>query len=96
MLLCLAGFFIYGPQALVGIAAANQATKKYAATATGLAGLFGYASTIISGFGLGYVAEHYGWNWAYVTMITMSLIGMFTFALMWKAKMDGYDRLNAQ
>ena len=28
--LCAAGFCIYGPQALIGIAAANQATKKAA------------------------------------------------------------------
>lgn len=50
--LCATGFFIYGPQALIGIAAANQATKKAAATANGLTGLFGYASTAISGVGL--------------------------------------------
>jgi sugar phosphate permease len=51
---------------------------------------------VVSGAGLGYVAEHYGWDWAYITMITMALIGMFIFSLMWRAKMDGYDRLNAQ
>ena len=96
LLLCCAGFCIYGPQALIGIAAANQATKNFAATASGFTGLFGYASTVVSGAGLGYVAEHYGWDWAYITMITMALIGMFIFSLMWRAKMDGYDRLNAQ
>ena len=48
-LLIVAGFFVYGPQALVGISAANLATKKAAATAVGLTGLFGYASTILSG-----------------------------------------------
>ena len=63
------GFCIYGPQALIGIAAANQATKKAAATANGLTGLFGYASTVVSGVGLGFVAQHYGWNWAYVGII---------------------------
>lgn len=95
LLLCGAGFCIYGPQALIGIAAANQATKKYAATATGFTGLFGYASTIVSGTGLGYVAQHYGWNWAYITMITMALVGMLVFSLMWRAKMDGYARINS-
>ena len=48
-----AGFFIYGPQALVGIAAANIATKRAAATAGGFCGLFGYGSTIVSGWGMG-------------------------------------------
>ena len=51
--LCAAGFCIYGPQALIGIAAANQATKKAAATANGLTGLFGYAST----------ARFGAWDW---------------------------------
>jgi len=41
IILMAAGFFIYGPQALVGIAAANMATKRAAATAGGFNGLFG-------------------------------------------------------
>ena len=79
----MAGFCIYGPQALIGIAAAQQATKKAAATANGFTGLFGYASTIVSGAGLGYLAQHYGWNHAYIAMIAMALVGMAVFLLMW-------------
>ena len=45
-----AGFFIYGPQALVGIAAANIATKRAAATAGGFCGHI--APTIPSSEGL--------------------------------------------
>lgn len=89
--LCAAGFCIYGPQALIGIAAANQATKKAAATANGLTGLFGYASTVVSGVGLGFVAQHYGWNWAYVGIIGVAVVGMLVFLLMWGARADGYD-----
>ncbi len=89
--LCAAGFCIYGPQALIGIAAANQATKNAAATANGLTGLFGYASTVVSGVGLGYVAQHYGWNWAYIGILAMALIGMVVFLMMWGAKADGYE-----
>ena len=89
--LCAAGFCIYGPQALIGIAAANQATKNAAATANGLTGLFGYASTVVSGVGLGYVAQHYGWNWAYVGILGMAVVGMLVFLLMWGARADGYD-----
>lgn len=88
--LCAAGFCIYGPQALIGIAAANQATKNAAATANGLTGLFGYASTLVSGVGLGYVAQHYGWNWAYVGILAMAVVGMGVFLLMWGARADGY------
>ena len=89
--LCAAGFCIYGPQALIGIAAANQATKKAAATANGLTGLFGYASTVVSGVGLGFVAQHYGWNWAYVGIIGVAIVGMLVFLMMWGARADGYD-----
>jgi len=91
LLLSMAGFCIYGPQALIGIAAANQATKKAAASANGFTGLFGYASTIVSGVGLGYVAQHYGWNFAYIAMIAMAIVGMLIFLLMWGAKRDGYE-----
>ena len=49
VVLAMAGFFIYGPQALIGIAASNQATNRAAATANGLIGMFGYASGIVSG-----------------------------------------------
>ena len=80
--LCAAGFCIYGPQALIGIAAANQATKKAAATANGLTGLFGYASTVVSGVGLGFVAQHYGWNWAYVGIIGVAVVGMLDNAVL--------------
>ena len=89
--LCAAGFCIYGPQALIGIAAANQATKKAAATANGLTGLFGYASTLVSGVGLGYVAQHYGWDWAYVGILSVAVVGMAVFLLMWGARADGYE-----
>jgi OPA family glycerol-3-phosphate transporter-like MFS transporter/OPA family sugar phosphate sensor protein UhpC-like MFS transporter len=90
MVLCSAGFCIYGPQALIGIAAANQATKKAAATANGFKSMFGYASTIISGIGFGYVAQHYGWNYTYIAMIVTSIIGMGVLMLMWNANADGY------
>jgi len=34
-LLCCCGFFIYGPQCLIAVIAANLATKRAAATAVG-------------------------------------------------------------
>ena len=89
--LLLIGFFIYGPQALVGIAAANIATKDAAASAVGLTGLFGYASTVLSGWGFGYVAEHYGWNYVFIGLFAAAIIGVGVMGLLWKAKANGYD-----
>ena len=90
LLLMAAGFFIYGPQALVGIAAANMATKRAAATAGGFTGLFGYASTLVSGWGLGYLATNYGWSLAISVLIGLGITGTLVFMLAWNAKADGY------
>ena len=96
--LAMAGFFIYGPQALIGIAAANQATKSAAATANGLTGIFGYASVFVSGLGIGAMVDWvnritpgHGWNYVFLLMIAMALVGMCIFLAMWRAKATGYD-----
>lgn len=90
LLLGLAGFCIYGPQALVGIAAANIATKKAAATAVGFTGLFGYGSTLLSGWGLGLLAENLGWNYAVGALVFIAIIGTVIFLFAWSAKANGY------
>lgn len=88
--LALAGFFIYGPQALIGITAANLATKRAAATAAGFTGLFGYASTIVSGWGLGLLVQRSGWDVAFGALLAIGACGTFMFILAWSAKAHGY------
>ncbi len=90
-ILAVAGFFIYGPQCLIGIAAANLATKRAAAASAGLTGLFGYASTLVSGVGIGWLAENHGWNAAFILLAISAGIGSLLFALCWPAKAHGYD-----
>ena len=89
-LLGAAGFFIYGPQCLLAVAAANLATRKAAATAIGLTSIFGYASTVLSGWGLGALVQHYGWNAAFAGLIIVAGFGSLLFALGWGAKAHGY------
>ena len=84
------GFCIYGPQALLGICAAQHATNRASATANGILGIFGYLSTIVSGFGFGFVAQHYGWNAAYITIFVCAVIGLLTILTIWGAKATGY------
>lgn len=93
--LAMAGFFIYGPQALIGITAANLATKRAAATAAGFTGLFGYASTLVSGVGLGYVVEHYGWSIGFGVLLAIGAIGTLMFILAWPAKAHGYQNASS-
>ena len=91
LLLCMAGFFIYGPQCLIGIAAANLATKRAAASSVGLTGLFGYASTTLSGWGLGKLVELRGWDAGFAGLLIVAGIGTVVFAFGWNAKAHGYE-----
>lgn len=94
-ILAMAGFFIYGPQALIGIASANQATKDASATANGLAGVFGYLGSFLSAIGVGYISDAYGWNMVFFLFIGVGILGAVTFVSMWAAPRDGYARSNA-
>lgn len=92
-LLAAAGFFIYGPQALIGITAANLATRRAAATAAGFTGLFGYASTLVSGWGLGLLVQSAGWHVAFGALLAIGAGGTFMFLLAWRAPAHGYQTL---
>ena len=82
------GFFIYGPQALLGIATTQQATPRAAGVAGGFVGIFSYASTVLSGVGFGYVAQCWGWNAAYATICCAAVFGGLALLAMWRA--DAY------
>lgn len=90
----MASFFVYMPQALIGIACSNQATKRVAASANGLAGIFGYASTTVSGLMFGFLADHFGWNSVFEVAIVFGVIGVILFAFIWNAPADGYSKAN--
>lgn len=100
LILACAGFCIYGPQALIGIATSKQATKKGAATANGIVGIFGYLSVLISGLGFGALVDAInrvspgsGWNYVFMIMIGIAVLGAVLFAFIWGMKADGYDKL---
>ncbi len=57
LIMSLIGFFIYGPQCLIGCVASTIATKKAGAASSGLTGLFGYLATIVTGFGVGLIVD---------------------------------------
>jgi len=92
LLLMGAGFCIYGPQALIGIVAANQATKEAAAMANGFTGIMGYASTLVSGLGVAFIKTHYGWGVTLCSFAVFAIVGMGLFLFAWTADADGYRR----
>ena len=79
---------------MIGIVAANQATKEAAAMANGFTGIMGYASTIVSGIGIAFIKEHYGWGITLGSIAGFALIGMVLFALAWNANATGYKTEN--
>ncbi len=82
------GFLVYGPQMLVSVAAADYASKKAAATATGMTGLFGYLGSAVCGIGVGLVVDRWDWDGGFV-LFTAAAVGglvLFTVALLWTPK----------
>ncbi len=56
------GFLIFGPQMLIGMAAAELVDKEAAGTATGFAGLFAYAGAACAGWPVGWIIDKFGWG----------------------------------
>jgi len=56
------GFFIFGPQMLVGMIPAELAGKKAAGAATGFVGLVAYIGAATAGYPLGLISDHFGWK----------------------------------
>lgn len=86
LLLLAIGFCVYGPQFLVGVMVADQAGKHAAAAAIGLTAIFGYASSLLSGLGLGAILERHGWTGGFAMLTTCALAAAIPFALAWPAR----------
>jgi OPA family glycerol-3-phosphate transporter-like MFS transporter len=64
------GFLIYGPIMIIGLHALDLVPKKAAGTAAGFTGFFGYVfGSAIAGTGVGWIADHWGWNGVFITMV---------------------------
>ena len=96
LLLMGTGFFIYGPQALIGIVAAQQATNDAAAMANGFMGIMGYAATTVSGLGIALISKHLGWNAALLSIGGFAIVGMVFFLFAWNAAATGYGQTGAK
>ncbi|ELY5431172.1 MFS transporter, partial [Escherichia coli] len=55
------GFFVFGPQMLIGLAAVECGHKAAAGSITGFLGLFAYLGAALAGWPLSLVIERYGW-----------------------------------
>jgi sugar phosphate permease len=77
------GFMVYVPQMLIAAMAMNLGTKRAGAAAVGLTGIFAYASTVLSGWGVGKIVDAVGWNGAFYMLVACSLVTTVLMALTW-------------
>lgn len=89
--LFLFGFFIFGPQMLIGVAAAELSHKKAAATATGFAGCFAYLGAAAAGGPLGAITKAWGWNSYLSTLAVCAVFGIVLMLPLWKIKNNPKD-----
>lgn len=80
------GFMVFGPQVLIGVAAAELSHKKAAATATGFAGYFAYMGAAFSGYPLGKITQALGWDWFFLVLIACCVLMIFLLLPMWGVK----------
>jgi sugar phosphate permease len=93
IMLCI-GFFIVGPQTVVGVASIDFSSKKAAGSALGLVGICGYMGFSLAGWGSAYVAERsFGWDGVFILMIVASILGCFCFLFTWNVRSKAFDTM---
>jgi OPA family glycerol-3-phosphate transporter-like MFS transporter len=76
------GFLIYGPIMIIGLHALDLVPKQAAGTAAGFTGFFGYVfGSAIAGTGVGWIADRWGWNGVFVTMVVCCVLTIACSAL---------------
>lgn len=90
-MLFMIGFFLFGPQMLIGLAAAELSHKKAAGTASGFAGWFAYFGAAGAGYPLGKIAQEFGWNGYFTILSVCGAITILLFLPMWNARATSKD-----
>jgi MFS transporter, OPA family, sugar phosphate sensor protein UhpC len=83
------GFFVFGPQMLIGLAAVELSHSKAAATANGFVGCFAYLGAAVAGGPLGAIVRNWGWD---TYLWTLGICGLASIALLmpiWSVKAGG-------
>jgi OPA family sugar phosphate sensor protein UhpC-like MFS transporter len=71
------GFTIFGPQMMIGLAAAELTHKKAVGSSNGFLGFFAYFGASIAGYPLGFITQEWGWEgffWALLVCCVMSTL----------------------
>ena len=81
------GFFVYGPQLLIGMAAVECSHKNAAGASNGFVSLFGYLGAALAGYPVAKVMSEYGWPGFFAVLLTCSSLVIVFFTLScWRSK----------
>lgn len=79
------GFTIFGPQMLIGVAAAELSHKEAAATSTGFVGFCAYMGAACAGYPMGKITDEMGWEGYFISMMICCGISMLALVPLWNA-----------
>ena len=81
------GFALYGPYSMLAGAIAMDFGSRYSsASAAGIIDAVGAFGTIITGVGMGYLIDHYGWNIAFLFILSLTLLATAASFALWNAR----------
>ena len=91
--ICIAGFCLYGPQALTGVTATNISTKRFAGTSIGFISLFSYIGVSVAGKVFGNLAQTSGgWALPLAVATCTAMAGALLFACLWRTRANSYGQ----
>jgi OPA family sugar phosphate sensor protein UhpC-like MFS transporter len=85
-LIFMIGFLIFGPQMLIGVAAAELSHKKAAGASTGFIGFIAYLGFAAAGYPLTKIMEVAGWNGFFIALAICGVVSVLLLAPMWAIK----------
>lgn len=81
------GFFIYGPQMLVGLAGAEIVDKSAVSSTIGLLGWIAYLGAAVSGYPLTKIVTKLGWGAYFASLVGFAGIAVLLLLPMWRVGM---------
>jgi MFS transporter, OPA family, glycerol-3-phosphate transporter len=88
-LLAVIGFLVYVPVMMLGVMSFDLTSKKAVGTAAGFVGMFGYLGRVVEGKGMGWLADHYGWNAALYAVFGSVIMVIVLLSFTWTLRPKG-------
>lgn len=90
------GFCVFGPQMMIGLAAAELSHKRAAASATGFVGFFASVGAACAGRPLGSICQYLGWEGFYLALIVGCLIPAILLLPLWSVTASSIRKKKSQ